>query len=216
MSITRLQVDRLSAGYERPLFRDVSFSLEAQQVAHVMGGNGSGKTTLLNCLLGLFPATSGDIYWNGFELRANAFDAALYLGEQVNAQSYALGLKNALSVRENLQLYLSTTANALQAASQTVRQQRIDQVLEQLSLLAVANKRCEQLSSGQQRRVSLSKLLLNPCAVWVLDEPFAAVDKQGVVLLEGLISQHVEKGGSVLFTSHQDVSLGMSVRTVQL
>lgn len=75
---------------------------------------------------------------------------------------------------------------------------------------------CQQLSAGQQRRVALARLLITPTPLWILDEPFTALDKQGVEWLEGLLAQHVAAGGSVLITSHHALSDIASLKRVEL
>ncbi|MFQ3323333.1 MAG: heme exporter protein A [Pseudomonadales bacterium] len=205
MTETLISVENLCAERDgRVLFSDLDFSVEAGQVIQVTGANGAGKTTLLRMLCGLLPATVGEIYWCGKPFAAQHYEFSrevLFLG-------HVPGFKAGLSPRENLQWYF--------ALRQNIATSDIDNALAQVGLRGYEDTVCFQLSAGQQRRVALARLLISSARLWVLDEPFTAIDKQGVAELEAIISDHANGGGSVILTSHQDLSANAKVSQINL
>lgn len=181
---------------ERTLFRDLSFAVAPGGWLHVQGENGAGKTTLLRTLVGLSPADAGQIHWNGVAVHERGDDfhrALIYLGHQA-------GLKDELTPLENLQLALALEG------------QRVDEVDVMAALQTMGLQGCEDLparylSAGQKRRVLLARLLLRQAALWVMDEPFNALDRAAVDLLGVLLEAHLERGGMAVLTSHQSVPI---------
>ncbi len=187
---THLHVKNLGCekGQQR-LFSDVNFSLDAGELLHVAGENGSGKTTLLRILAGLNRDYSGDVLWQEKNIRNHWSDYAqdiLYLGHQP-------ALKAQLTARENLQWY-ARCANASDA--------QVDTALNTLGLHGKTDIPCHQLSAGQQRRVVLARLIFSTQKLWILDEPFTAIDTQGFAPVLQCLRMHMERGGIVVMTSH--------------
>ena len=181
---------------ERRLFDHLSFGLEGGDWLHVKGENGAGKTTLLRTLIGLSPPDEGEVRWRGSETRQHADDyrrAFIYLGHQA-------GLKEELTPFENLQLGLALDGFA-------ATEERLLEALHRIGLQGREELPARVLSAGQRRRVLLARLLLRPAELWVLDEPFSALDAAGVELLCMLISSHLEGGGITVLTSHQSMPL---------
>lgn len=181
---------------DRKLFTDLSFTLEAKQLMRLEGSNGSGKTTLLRTLCGLFLADSGEILWEGLAIKKQ--DEAyrkelLYLGHQN-------GIKADLSAYENLRLNCSLAG--IQASNK-----QLMNALDAIGLFAFEDFPVRSLSQGQKRRVALAKLLLSNAKLWILDEPFVALDAAAVEKLQAIIAKHVESGGVVILTTHQEVPL---------
>jgi heme exporter protein A len=199
--MSQLQV--IALGCERggrPLFATQSFSLEAGQAMHIEGDNGSGKTSLLRMVSGLSQPASGEVRWGGqaiAEVRHAFFGDLLYLG-------HSLGLKDEFSALENLQ---TTSVLAGQAVS---RQQAFDAIQSQ-GLGSKAHLPLRVLSQGQKRRVALARLQVSKAKLWVLDEPFVALDGAAVQALQQVLQAHLQQDGILLFTSHQSVNLGRSV-----
>jgi heme exporter protein A len=198
MSASRLDVDGLACVRgDRPLFANVSFSLSAGEWMHLQGDNGAGKTSLLRILSGLSPAAAGEVRWAGVPIRqsAEAYRAEmLYLG-------HTLSLKDDLSALENLQFEAAVSGEPLDEA-------RALQGLAALGLRGREHLPLRVLSQGQKRRAALARLLTSRATLWLLDEPFVALDPSAVTQLVDLLGQHVTQGGMVLYTSHQTVPMG--------
>lgn len=182
---------------ERTLFRDVSFTLAPGQLLHVAGANGTGKTSLLRILCGLGMADAGEVRWRGMPIRASREDYAhhlVYLG-------HSHALKDDLSATENL-------LAACMLAGRPVTPGAARDALTEFGLAQCAHLPVRALSQGQKRRSGLARLALSQAApLWILDEPFSALDVHAVRFLEGLILGHAERGGSVIFTTHQDAAI---------
>ena len=191
----------------RRLFHDLSFRLEARQALRVGGENGSGKTSLLRMLAGLSPIESGEILWNDGRIGA--------LGEDYRRNlaflGHANGLKDDLTPIENLRY-------ALALAGTDVRHPALREALAEQGLAAVADLPARLLSQGQKRRVALSRLWFSTTKpLWVLDEPFAALDAPSVARVAGAVIGHLRGGGMVVFTTHQDVEFaGVQVNSLEL
>jgi len=191
----------------RRLFRDLSFRLEAHQALRVRGENGSGKTSLLRIVAGLSPAESGRVSWNDGNIHTLGEDYLrdlLFLG-------HSNGLKDDLSPVENLRYALALTGvisdePALRAA------------LAEQGLAASADLPVKLLSQGQKRRVALTRLSFSAeKPLWILDEPFTALDAVSVERLARTIAKQLQRGGIVMFTTHQEVELpGATMRTLEL
>ena len=206
-NLTCLRQDRL-------LFRGLNFSLNPGEVLHVHGANGVGKSSLLRILCGLLEPAAGEVWWQGQLSSADpvGFRRAVgYLGHK-------LGLKERLTVAENVDVLLEPSRDATsKAATLAVRQQRVSQALARLGVLNLKDHLCDTLSAGQKQRVALARLLARDCALWLLDEPFTAIDQVGIGALEALIQEHVQGGGLVVLTSHQPLKLtGLTLQTLQL
>ena len=182
---------------DRPLFAQVSFSLSAGEWMHVQGDNGAGKTSLMRILSGLSPAAAGEVRWAGVPIRQcqEVYRAdMLYLG-------HTLSLKDDLSALENLQFEAAVSGEPLDEA-------RALQGLAALGLRGREHLPLRVLSQGQKRRAALARLLTSRARLWMLDEPFVALDPGAVNQLVDLLGHHLAQGGMVLYTSHQTVPMG--------
>lgn len=188
---------------ERCLFSGLNARWESGDLVQLLGPNGSGKTSLMRLLAGVSRDYDGEILWCGRPVQQQSWEFAselLYLGHQP-------GIKKALTPLENLRWYASLSAPSSDA-------QLID-ALAQLGMAAYRETPCAQLSAGQLRRVALARLYISRASLWILDEPFTAIDKLGVARLESRLQARVNQGGLVLITSHQDLSLS-GVKTLRL
>ncbi|MBF0218321.1 MAG: cytochrome c biogenesis heme-transporting ATPase CcmA [Gammaproteobacteria bacterium] len=191
---------------DRCLFSELSFTLQRGELIHLHGHNGSGKTTLLRALCGLILPTSGEIRWQG-----SAIDS---LREEFAANVTYIGhkgaIKGGLTALENLQI-----ASRLDGFA--ITEEHAWRALERIGLRGFEDLPTRVLSQGQKRRVALARLLVNRAPLWVLDEPFVALDRAAVGLLQGVIADHVANAGMVMLTTHQEVSLTTGeVRQLQL
>ena len=181
---------------DQTLFSGVSFDLNAGQWLHLEGANGSGKTSLLRIATGFTPPAKGEVRWKGRGLAEapEAFHAdLLYLG-------HALALKDELSALENLEADAAIAGRAFVLSDAAA-------ALQSLGLRGRTKLPVRVLSQGQKRRVALARLMLQSATLWVLDEPFVALDAQAQAWVANAISMHVHRGGMALFTSHQAVDL---------
>lgn len=181
---------------ERQLFAGLDFTLESGQWLHVRGENGSGKTSLLRLLSGLSVPAAGEIRWCGElvrEMGALYREKMLFLGHQG-------ALKEDLTGLENL-----TFAAALDGAALSDAQALV--ALRRFGLGARAELPVRVLSAGQKRRVLLARLLTRNARLWVLDEPFTALDVKAVDMLSALITEHLTAGGMAVLTSHQTMPI---------
>jgi heme exporter protein A len=177
----------------RFLFRNLSLKVSGGNLLRVSGANGSGKTSLLRILCGLLTPSAGEVRWKGSPIRSLGEDYArelVYLG-------HAPAVKGDLTAAENLSI--ACTLAGVQA-----EQGDVHAALERFGLGGIDGP-VRKLSQGQRRRAALARLCLSAAAtLWLLDEPFAALDAQGVGLLERLFRQHLARGGAIVFTTHQD------------
>lgn len=181
---------------DRLLCSDLSYRLEPATALLIEGANGAGKTTLLRALCGLFMPSEGEILWGEENIRK--------LGEEYRRHLLYLGhlggIKLELNALENLRFYC-------QLLGQPVDEERLWRALDRIGLKGFEDLPCKMLSQGQKRRVALARLLLSEEPLWVLDEPFVALDVAAVELLQEVIAGHVESGGMAIMTTHQTVPL---------
>jgi heme exporter protein A len=200
--------------YERNkkrLFNRLAFQVYPGEALHVLGPNGAGKTSLLQILTGLIAPLRGNILWNMRAIQQSRCfkKELLYIGHH-------LGVKSALTPFENLYLFLvrrgwgSGTDHSLRQIKQLAKE-KIQAVLEKLDLCAYTAHPTHSLSAGQQRRLALAKLLLIKANCWILDEPFTALDAKGIHLISSLMAEQIQRGGMVIFTSHQPLFLSNGV-----
>ena len=182
-----LQVKNLSCERaNRVLFRNLSFELNRGDALRILGLNGSGKTTLLRILAGLYQEFEGDVKWGREQY-------PLYIGHR-------RGLKALMSARENL--LWSAAING-----QGARLSEVDEALRQVSMGSYLDIACGSMSEGQCGRVNLARLVLLNNPVWILDEPFNAIDSDGIQWLLERIKKHLFSGGILVLSSHMEVPL---------
>jgi len=179
----------------RRLFFDLSFDLPAGALLQVQGPNGSGKTSLLRMVCGLLAPDAGEISWNGRGIGE--------LGEEYRARLAYIGhlnaIKDELDPGENLR-------HSSQIAGISATAAELDEALRAFGLNG-ARVPCKLLSQGQKRRAALARLKLSSArGFWVLDEPFSALDAEGVAVTRSLIETQLARGGAVMFTTHQEVA----------
>ena len=188
----------------RTLFRALSFVLEPGQALRVAGANGSGKTSLLRILCGLAAPASGEVKWNGTSigrLREEYARELVYIG-------HGAAVKDELTARENLEI-------ACRLAGQQAARAAVGEALQAFGVggTGVAVKR---LSQGQRRRAVLARLALcGARRLWLLDEPFAALDSSGMQSLRRVMAEQLSRGGAIVLTSHQDAGIDVA-QTIEL
>lgn len=180
---------------DRHLFAGLSFAVAAGEAIRIEGPNGAGKTSLLRILCGFLRPAAGTVSWCGTDIRAQApaYRRALaYVG-------HAPGVKDDLTPVENLRIVCGTAARRAGVAIETA--------LERVGLAGFEQLPARHLSAGQRRRLALARLCLVDARLWLLDEPFTALDAGGRALVERLLGEHVAGGGIAVLTSHHAVSI---------
>ena len=177
---------------DRLLFEGLDFALQPGQIVWVRGRNGQGKTSLLRLLAGLSVPAAGVITWGGVPLRA----AGAAFKQRLVYLAHANALKEDLTVLEALQFLARLHGREASEAS-------LEEALRRLNLHSRRAAPVRTLSQGQRRRVALARLLIEPAAsLWILDEPYDALDAEGSAVLDAVLSAHAERGGGVVLTSH--------------
>ncbi|MEM7358741.1 MAG: cytochrome c biogenesis heme-transporting ATPase CcmA [Pseudomonadota bacterium] len=177
---------------ERTLFSNLSLALREQQCLHVVGANGSGKTSLLRIISGLNRADQGEILWHNETIVNNPrfFKESTQIGHKD-------GIKNELTAAENLAFY--------QQLEGVDDESLVDQYLAQMGILRCADLTANRLSFGQRRRLAFARLLQPIYKLWILDEPFTGIDVDGRQLIENVCLDHLNNGGMIVLTNHQDL-----------
>jgi len=175
------------------LFENLDLNICAGDIVQIEGANGSGKTSLLRILAGLSLPFEGDVYFQDkpiAQIREQFHQNLLFLG-------HLAGVKGEMSAQENLEFNLALHGLDSSSAEET---------LSEVNLLGFEDALASHLSAGQHRRIALAKLWQSRSPIWILDEPFTAIDKLGVKKLEQLFLEHANNGGCVILTTHQDLS----------
>ena len=179
---------------DRLLFSGLNFRLRPGQLMQIEGANGSGKTSLLRILSGLSRPSEGEVHWRGRDIlsqRPVYFSEMAYLG-------HSLGIKPELSAVENLRVALALAGVSFESAD-------LYRALGAAGLDGSEDIPARSLSAGQKQRIAFARLLACSAILWVLDEPFTALDVTGIARLRGSLENHLDQGGMAVLTSHQAV-----------
>lgn len=175
---------------DRVLFSNLNIEINPGKILQIEGRNGCGKTSLLRLLCGVMMPSEGEVLWKGENIsreRADYYSDASYLGHHN-------GIKGELTALENLHF--------AQALSTPKSDSDLYEILARLSLAGFEDIPCRHLSAGQNRRVALARLLATETVVWILDEPFTALDRKGISEIEKIFEEHVAAGGIIVLTTH--------------
>lgn len=171
------------------LLEDINFSIEPGSILHIAGQNGSGKTTLLKLLAGILSPCIGDVKYQGKSI----FPMSLIYKNSICYVGHKLGLNLQLSVFENCRFDLQNSKSDVEIMG----------ILKDFNLADLHDKPCIQLSAGQKKRVALLRLLLSAKKLWILDEPFTALDKEFLQVFMNYMREHLQNRGMIIYTSHQ-------------
>ena len=190
---------------DRCLFADLNFSLNSGQIMQLAGPNGAGKTSLLRIIAGFSVPDEGAVLFQEQPISKYYEEYTrelLFIGHKT-------GVNIQLSAVENVRHWLQINGY--------INQPDLYPILAQLGLVGLEDVPVRMLSAGQQRRVALVRLWLSDAKLWVLDEPFTALDKSGVAFLQQRFTEHLQSGGAILLTTHQDLTTHFSnLQTVTL
>jgi len=181
---------------DRLLFKSLDIALNAGGLLYVLGDNGSGKSSLLKLLCGLLTPETGSVHWCGQNIsrEPEIYQSNLtYIG-------HLNGLKDDLSALENLSFSSGIAGKPVIASAGLA-------ALQAIGIERYAHVSVSELSQGQKRRVALARLWLTASPLWILDEPFAALDAAAITTLTARLNQHLADGGMAVITSHQDVNI---------
>lgn len=190
---------------DRVLFSQTGFTLATGCLLQVEGTNGSGKTSLLRILAGLSRPSEGAVLWRGQPISEYAVDyqaEMAYLG-------HALGVKADLTALENLLWFLPLCGIRLDETEALA-------LLARVGLDGYEDIPARRLSAGQNQRIALARMLARSALLWILDEPFTALDVAGVALLSGLLDAHLDVGGMAVITSHQPLATSRPIEKLVL
>ncbi len=191
---------------DRLLFNNVGLELNAGGLLYVLGENGSGKSSLLRMLCGFLIPEVGAVLWDNKPIKENAED---YLSN-LTYIGHLNGLKDDLTALENLAMSARLADSEVSEASALA-------ALKAIGIERCANLPARVLSQGQKRRVALARLWLTAGKLWILDEPFAALDVASVGVLAARLNEHLSNGGMAILTTHQDVEIkAQSLQTLRL
>ena len=178
LSVSGLSFER----YFERVFEPVSFELSAGSILLITGSNGCGKTTLLRVLAGLLDPSEGEI---------NSREHPLYAGHNP-------AIKDDLSVTENIRFWM----RFMGTRKTELGVECLKQVIDEIGLTPVAHQEGRTLSAGQRKRCSLARLLFCDEKLWLLDEPYSNLDRDGIEMLDRIVRSHLDEGGSCVMTTH--------------
>jgi heme exporter protein A len=189
---------------DRHLCQSLSFSLGAGELLQLSGSNGAGKTSLLRTLAGIGRLDEGQVLWQGESAHGSASyrEALIYIGHHN-------GLKNHLTSEENYLFYQSIAHQSSDITAKVA--------LERCGIAALKDRPVALLSMGQRRRAALARLLALKARLWLLDEPLASLDQDGIELVASLLKEHIASGGMGILVTHQPLSItGVAMRRLEM
>lgn len=192
--MSKLIVNNLSCqrGYKL-LFENLSFELNSGEVLKVSGPNGSGKTSLMKILAGLSSFERGSIDYDDTKINSERYNLDfLYLG-------HLAALSPELSCLENLKYTMRLGNDNLDLD--------FSDALKKVGLEKFENELVGKLSAGQKKRIALSLLFITQSKVWLLDEPFSALDSKAIKIIETRVEDHCNSGGICILTTHQECNI---------
>ena len=192
-----LLANNLSFQRERKnIFQNLDISLSPKKIIHLQGRNGIGKTTLIKVLANIFTPTTGNIYWNGKNIKKNFNEYYSNLTLIMDKQSS----KKEMTVDENIKFWM-------RLFSSSIKTKEVEATLNLLELVKYKNIKVGYLSAGEIKKLELCRLVIEKKKLWLLDEPFNNLDEATTNLLNETFKNHIEKQGMIIFSSHFNLEL---------
>ncbi len=187
-----LLVNNLSFKRDRKeIFKELNISLSPKKIILLKGRNGIGKTTLIKILVNMFFPTTGEIYWNGKNIKKNLYEFFANLTYIMDAQTS----KNEMTVNENIRFWIKLF-------SSNIKPKQLEGILDLLSLDKYKNTQVNFLSKGEIRKLELFRLVIEQKKLWILDEPYVGLDESTHELINETFRNHIENNGMIFFSSH--------------
>ena len=188
----------------KEIFQEMNISLPSKKIIHLKGRNGIGKTTLIKILVNMLFPTTGEIYWNGKNIKKNLYEFFSNLTYIMDIQTS----KNELTVSENIQFWMKLF-------SSSIKPKQLEGVFDLLSLDKYKNAQVNFLSKGEIRKLELFRLVIEQKKLWILDEPYVGLDESAYELINETFRNHIENNGMIFFSSHHYPEL-QNMETINL
>lgn len=175
----------------KEIFQEMSISLPPKKIIHLKGRNGIGKTTFIKVLVNMLFPTTGEIYWNGKNIKKNLYEFFANLTYIMDIQTS----KSELTVNENIRFWMKLF-------SSNIKSKQLEGIFDLLSLDKYKNTQVNFLSKGEIRKLELFRLVIEQKKLWILDEPYVGLDESTYELINGTFRNHIENNGMIFFSSH--------------
>ena len=188
----------------KEIFKELNISLSPKKIIHLQGRNGIGKTTLIKILVNMLLPSTGEIYWNGKNIKKNLNEFFSNLTYIMDTQTS----KNEMTVNENIRFWKKLY-------SSTIESKQIDEIFNLLLLEDYKNTKVNYLSAGEIKKLELCRLIIERKKLWILDEPYVGLDELTINLINETFKNHIANGGMIIFSSHSNPEL-QNMETIQL
>ena len=180
----------------RKIFSNLDISVSPNKIIHIKGRNGIGKTTLIKVLVNMIIPNTGDIYWNGKNIKKN-------ISEYYNNLTYIMDTntsKNEMTVIENIKFWMKLNASK-------IKTKEIDAILQLLLIEPYKNTKTNFLSAGEIKKLELCRLIIEQKKLWILDEPYVGLDASVIEIVNETFNNHINNNGMIIFSSHYNPEL---------
>ena len=188
----------------KEIFKNLNISLTPKKIIHLRGRNGIGKTTLIKILTNMLLPSSGEIYWNGKNIKKN-------LNEFFNNLTYIMDTQTSkieMTVMENIIFWKKLFSSPIEL-------NEIDAIINFLLLKNYKNTKVNYLSTGEIKKLELCRLIIEQKKLWILDEPYVGLDQLMIDSVNATFENHIANGGMIIFSSHSNPAL-KNMETIQL